>query len=58
MLSVEQLVLRYAELARTVAPAVIEPQVIEDPDDDEVLACAIAARADLIVSGDGDLPIF
>jgi putative PIN family toxin of toxin-antitoxin system len=51
-LSVEALVLRYAELARTVAPAPIEPVVIADPDDDEVLACALAARADLIVSGD------
>ena len=26
-----------------------------DPDDDEVLACALAAKADLIVSGDSHL---
>jgi len=26
-----------------------------DPDDDHVLACAVAAQADLIVSGDPDL---
>ena len=26
-----------------------------DPDDDHVIACAIAARADAIVSGDHDL---
>ncbi len=26
-----------------------------DPDDDHVLACALAAQADLIVSGDRDL---
>ena len=31
--------------------------VCRDPDDDEVLACAMAAKADLIVSGDADLLI-
>jgi predicted nucleic acid-binding protein len=32
------------------------PRVIDqDPDDDEVLACAVAGRADLIISGDRDL---
>jgi predicted nucleic acid-binding protein len=32
------------------------PRVIEnDPDDDEVLACAVAGWADLIVSGDRGL---
>jgi predicted nucleic acid-binding protein len=29
--------------------------VSRDPDDDAVIAVAVAARADLIVSGDGDL---
>lgn len=29
--------------------------VCRDPDDDAVLACALAAHADLIVSGDADL---
>ena len=29
--------------------------VCRDADDDHVLACAVAAHADLIVSGDGDL---
>jgi len=29
--------------------------VIRDPDDDHVLACALTARAELIVSGDKDL---
>jgi putative PIN family toxin of toxin-antitoxin system len=32
----------------------IQP-VCRDPDDDAVLACALAAQADLIVSGDQDL---
>ncbi len=51
-LSIEQIVDRYAELAAVVQPAVIAPTVLDDPDDDQVLACAVAARADLIVSGD------
>jgi putative PIN family toxin of toxin-antitoxin system len=36
------------------APPLPRP-VCRDPDDDTVLACAVAARADLIVSGDDDL---
>lgn len=31
------------------------PRVVRDPDDDHVLACALTARADLIVTGDSDL---
>ena len=31
------------------------PQIARDPDDDHVLAASLAARADLIVSGDQDL---
>lgn len=51
-LTIEQIVDRYAELAAVVQPAAIAPTVLDDPDDDQVLACAVAARADLIVSGD------
>ena len=36
------------------APALPYP-VSRDPDDDAILACAVAAKADLIVSGDKDL---
>jgi putative PIN family toxin of toxin-antitoxin system len=54
-LPIADLVLRYADLARLVHPASITPVVLTDPDDDEVLACALAAQADLIVSGDPDL---
>lgn len=50
-LSVDVLVARYALLARTVLPAIISP-VLPDPDDDQVLACALGAGADVIVSGD------
>jgi predicted nucleic acid-binding protein len=38
-----------------IAPASIQPAITQDPDDDQVLACALAARADLIVSGDHTL---
>jgi len=33
----------------------IPPTILRDPDDDVVLATALAARADIIVSGDKDL---
>jgi putative PIN family toxin of toxin-antitoxin system len=36
------------------APALLAP-VCRDPDDDKVLAAAVAARADWVVSGDLDL---
>lgn len=43
-------------LAHLVAVSSRPPRVVAtDPDDDHVLACAIAAKAHLIVSGDSDL---
>lgn len=51
---VEDLIARYGVLAQRVEPAIISP-VSADPDDDHVLACALAANADLIVSRDKDL---
>ncbi len=36
-------------------PGRLARQVSRDADDDAVLACALASRADLIVSGDADL---
>jgi uncharacterized protein len=54
-LSAKGLVEDYATIAHVVeAPALSQP-VSRDPDDDAVLACAIAAQADAVVSGDGDL---
>jgi putative PIN family toxin of toxin-antitoxin system len=53
--SLEDLILGYAELVTLVIPAPISPTVLEDSDDDHVLACATASSADLIVSGDRDL---
>lgn len=45
----------YAALVLIVSPAVIDPTITRDPDDDQVLAAALAAQADLIVSGDAHL---
>ncbi len=44
-----------AALITAVVPAIIPPAIIDDPDDDAVLACAVAAKADLVVSGDPHL---
>lgn len=46
---------RYGVLAKVVRPHPIGRVVPGDPDDDAVIACAIAAHADLIVSGDRHL---
>ena len=54
-LSAEQLTHRYALLATQVIPADIHAYIQDDPDDDAVLACALAAQADFIVSGDAHL---
>jgi putative PIN family toxin of toxin-antitoxin system len=51
----QTLVLGYAALALLTIPATIAPVVVTDPDDDAVLACAVAARAESIVSGDSAL---
>ena len=45
----------YAMLAQVIAPAQIRRVVAKDVDDDAVLACALAAQADCIVSGDAHL---
>ena len=50
-----ELVFGYASLATIIEPAAIRPVVLIDPDDDAVLACALAAQAEVIVSGDSHL---
>lgn len=54
-LSPSDLVAGYAALAAVVRPAQIAPVIVKDPDDDAVLACALAAQAEVIVSGDSHL---
>ncbi|MBI2320471.1 MAG: putative toxin-antitoxin system toxin component, PIN family [Betaproteobacteria bacterium] len=54
-MSVGELARRYALLAQRIVPAEIGPVVLADADDNAVIACALAARADLIVSGDPHL---
>ena len=50
---------RYVELiahvASLVQPKHIPTVVSDDPDDDHIIACAVTARASLIVTGDKDL---
>jgi putative PIN family toxin of toxin-antitoxin system len=49
------LTVRYSALVTLVTPSEV-PRVIEqDADDDQVLACALAANANLVVSGDKHL---
>ena len=54
-LTAAQMIGNYRRLAALVTARQIAPQVSRDADDDAVLACALAAHADLIVSGDADL---
>jgi putative PIN family toxin of toxin-antitoxin system len=53
-LTIDQLVDRYADLATAVRPTVIQG-VAPDPDDDAVIGTALAAGANLLVTGDRQL---
>ena len=51
----EQVLSKVWQLAEVIDPPPLPAPVSHDPDDDAVLALAVAAQADLIVSGDRDL---
>lgn len=46
---------RFTQLTTLIVPAETSTPSLRDRDDEAVLACALAARAELIVSGDDDL---
>jgi putative PIN family toxin of toxin-antitoxin system len=50
--SLEEAIADYRELTRVINPTSVPRVVPDDPDDDHVIACAVAAQADAIVSGD------
>lgn len=54
LLTIDQLVDGYAELAQVMRPTPT-PRIVSDPDDDVVIGTALAARADLLVTGDRGL---
>ena len=53
--SVDRCVGRFMAIANLTPAATIEGAVTADPDDDHVIACALSAKADAIVSGDAHL---
>ena len=50
--SIAALVAQYTALVSLVAPASVPRVAVNDADDDHVIAAAVAARAELIVTGD------
>lgn len=51
LLTVDQLVDGYADLSQLVRPTPT-PRIVADPDDDVVIGTALAAKAELLVTGD------
>jgi putative PIN family toxin of toxin-antitoxin system len=51
----DQLLEELSQLTELIDPAPLPAPVCRDPDDDAVLALAVAAEADVIISGDADL---
>jgi uncharacterized protein len=51
----EQMLIQVRMLAEVIDPPPLTKPVCRDPDDDAVLALALAAQADVMISGDEDL---
>lgn len=54
-LSISDMMASYSRVATVKRPPRLDRTFSRDPDDDHVIACALAARADFLVTGDGDL---
>ena len=54
-LTPQVIVVELRRLAYMATPQSVPRVIDQDPDNDEVLACAVAGRAELIISGDRDL---
>ena len=54
-LTLDELLQRYLDVVVLTEPKSVQRVVPDDPEDDQVIAAAIAAQADLIVSGDKHL---
>jgi putative PIN family toxin of toxin-antitoxin system len=50
-----ELILEYTALATIVRPVKLSTIIQDDPDDDAILSCAVAANAEAIISGDSHL---
>ena len=50
-----EIVADYRRLCTLVRPAPLPQPLSRDPDDDHVIACALGANADFLVTGDDDL---
>jgi putative PIN family toxin of toxin-antitoxin system len=50
----QELIDGYSSLANIVRPVILQP-VLRDVDDDQLLACAVSAECEWIVSGDEDV---
>lgn len=56
-ISRRRMVSDYAAISTIVETTKLEDRISRDPDDDEVIACALAADCEFIVTGDNDLLI-
>jgi uncharacterized protein len=51
----EEMIVEYQRITTVITAHKLTQKVCRDADDDAVLACALAAKADMVISGDKDL---
>lgn len=51
----DEVISGFVQLAHLILPPPIPPVILDDPDDDAVLACAVAAHASYMISSDRHL---